>query len=623
MRTTEQIRKELGVSSATIANWIKTGVIPPYPNGRYFDDTTYTQVVGNIKNDFNKLQKRANRSNNETSTINVSTISTNNAKGIIELLLKIYQESQTSLSQFMFSLSLHLLERKGLVHINENGFYSSNKTFTNFLSNWKFDNYFDLIKRFSEICFPEDEIDFLGSTYESLRTLNEKSTLGAFFTPHGLIADIDIPLDCTILDPCSGTGTFLLGVIKEEHNPQKITIRDIDSLALNIAKVNFALFFNRIDTTINIEIRNILFDKISEQAVDLFSSNKEKESFDIIVTNPPYGAKLTVEEKARLINDYPNLKTTESFSLALYNCLDKLSEKGKLYFILPESLLYVDTHFNIRKHIFTTGKKIIIRHFGNAFKGIMSKIIRLEIENTDSKTDIEVINRNIQWTIGKNILAKNGYRPPFISDVSEIEILDKILSVNAFTLQGKCKFGLGVVTGNNEAHLKEHFAEGLEPIFTGKELQPFRFTQPKYFIDFMPNTLQQVAPVQLYRQNKICYRFISDSIVTVADFDNLLILNSINFFIPTKDMPIKALSAFMNSNVVTFIYQRFFNSTKVLRNHFENLPIPKTFFDNIQNLTDLYNDGEDGKDIKSRLNRFVCNLYELSEIEYNHISKNV
>ncbi len=623
MKTTKQIRNELGVSSATIANWVKTGVIPPYPNGRYFDDATYSQVISGIKEDYNKLQKRANRSNNATATVNASTISTNKTKRIIELLLRIYQERQVSLSQFMFSLSVHFLEKKGLIYFNENEFHSSNPVFTCFLSNWESDYYSDLIKQFNQIDFPQDEVDFLGSIYESLRALNEKSTLGAFFTPQELIADIDVPLNATVLDPCGGTGTCLLGTIRKEHNPQKITIRDIDSLALNIAKVNFALFFNRIDTLINSEIKNILFDKTSHKAFDLFSSNKEKESFDIIITNPPYGAKLTVEEKTRLINDYPNLKTTESFSIALYNCLDKLCEKGVLYFILPESLLYVDTHFNIRKHIFTTGKNITIRHFGNAFKGIMSKIIRLEIQNQDLKSGIQIFNKNVNWTLEKNMLVKNGYRPAFISDVGEIDILDKIFSVNAFTLERKCKFGLGVVTGNNEAYLKDRFTDGLEPIFTGKELQLFKFTQPKYFIDFNPNALQQVAPVELYRQSKICYRFISDSIVTVADFDNSLILNSINFFIPTKDIPIKALSAFLNSDVVTFIYQRFFNSTKVLRSHFESLPIPHAFFDNIRNLTNLYDEANCGKDIQTKLNSLVCTLYGLSEYESNHISKNI
>ena len=46
MKTTEHLRQELDVSGATINNWLKTGVIPAYPNGKkYFDDITYQRVL--------------------------------------------------------------------------------------------------------------------------------------------------------------------------------------------------------------------------------------------------------------------------------------------------------------------------------------------------------------------------------------------------------------------------------------------------------------------------------------------------------------------------------------------------------------------------------------------------
>ena len=625
MRTNEHIRKELGVSGATISNWVKTGIIPNYPNGEYFDEKTYECILNNIRNNFKKLRKRANRSNNSNSKVNSSTISNTATKNTIETLMSIFNGSEMSLSLFMFNLSLFFLIKKQLVKVIDNQIVSTNYGFTRFLSNWNQGENgicLNLIENFSTINFPEDEVDFLGSTYESLRTIKEKSNYGAFFTPRQIISDIDIPTDASVLDPCAGTGTFLLSIIKKEHLPNKITIRDIDNLALNIAKVNFALFFNQIRSTVNIEIKDILLDNNSNHTSVPSSLKEEHESFDIIVTNPPYGLKITIEEKKKLLLKYPEIRTTESFSIALYNCINKLSSKGKLYFVLPESFLYIDTHLKIRSYVFGNNRNVKITHYGNAFKGVMSKIIRLDIDNSIAKPKVNIFNKGLNWTVKNNALIKNSYRPAYISNLDDLAILNKILKTKSFTLEGKCRFGLGIVTGNNGHHLNGFQSEGFEAIYTGKELQHYKFLEPKYFINFIPEVLQQVAPIELYRQPKICYRFISDSIKTVADLEGYLILNSVNFFIPPTDIPIKSLSAFLNCDIVTFIYQRLFNSTKVLKNHIENIPIPETFFDIIDDLEILYK-GHESIDTMNGINMQVCKLYGLSESEANYIRKNI
>ena len=109
----------------------------------------------------------------------------------------------------------------------------------------------------------------------------------------------------------------------------------------------------------------------------------------------------------------------------------------------------------------------------------------------------------------------------------------------------------------------------------------------------------------------------------MADTENSLVLNSINFFISDKNIPLKALSALLNAEIITFIYQRLCNSIKVLRNHIENFPIPTTFFDNIIVLEDFYEQGAQGIDIKIALNQLVGTLYGLTETEIKYISKNI
>jgi 16S rRNA G966 N2-methylase RsmD len=512
----------------------------------------------------------------------------------------------------MCGLSIYFLFQRGLIYLHKNKIKSSNIKFSKFISNWinnEHKNIVPLFAQFDDFIFTY-EADFLGATYESLRTVSDKSRLGAFFTPTHIICDIQIPTDQTVLDPCSGTGTILLNILNKDHIPKNITLRDIDPLALNIARVNFALFFNRVDALVNIEVKNIY-------------SKYQSKKFDYVVTNPPFGAKLSQEERVIIRHAYPRLKTTESFSITLHNCIKNIQPKGKLHIILPESILYVDAHFNIRSMLFKIPKSIKIKYLNHAFKGIMSKIIRVDIDFDSTDGDIQFCHRNFQWKIPLNILSLNQFRPPFISTQEDIDIITKVLDTNIFYLKKKCKFGLGIVTGNNDFHLKNYFGNGLEPIYTGKELTPFNFKEPVYSIDFIPERLHQVASIPLYRQPKICYRFISNTIVTAIDFEGTLVLNSINFIIPSKDIPIKALSAFLNAPIITFIYQKFYRSNKVLKSHLGSFPIPCTFFEHIEPLTQLYDEGASGKNINDKLNQLTCSLYGLTKEESEYVLKNM
>jgi site-specific DNA-methyltransferase (adenine-specific) len=140
--------------------------------------------------------------------------------------------------------------------------------------------------------------------------------------------------------------------------------------------------------------------------------------------------------------------------------------------------------------------------------------------------------------------------------------------------------------GNNKKHLvpaTTQLGSSCEPIFTGRELLPCRFVEPRFYISLDPSQLQQVAPIQQYRSPKICYRFISDSVVTVFDQSGSLILNSLNqFTINDPEISPKALSNFLNSEPVTFIYRKLFKSHKLLKHHIESIPIPIAFFENIE-----------------------------------------
>ncbi len=608
MKTYEDIKRDLNVTDATIYNWVKTEVLPVLEDGDSFEDADYAEIIDDIKVKFKKLQSRVNRNQNNSNKFESALVSNDKTKILIRNLHTYIQKHECDLNQLLFFISVIILERNNLVDCKASRekihITSDSKTFTKFLNTWKnqINNFkikhYNLLSLFD---FPDSELDFLGSIYESLRTVSDKSQFGAYFTPQLLTNDISISDNLKVLDPCAGTGSLLLSVLSKNHLPSKIYLYDVDELALNIAKVNFAIFFDNVKSIVNAQIVNALL-----------CGNLKNGKFDYIITNPPYGAKLDQQEKDDLVNRFPKLKTHESFSIILFNSIKNLNKDGKLCFILPESILNVGMHLNIRKLIFQNNHQVKIKHFGKAFKGVMSNIIRLEIQK--GPFDCSIFTNEGYISIDRKLVIENNWVPPKVTSIEDIDKLNKIFSNKTFSLEGKCNFGLGIVTGNNSQHLiRRKSSENLKQIYTGKELKKFKFEEPKHFIDFSPAKMQQVASIDKYMANKICYKFISDSISTAYDIEGRLVLNSINFFI-VEDPKIssKALSAFLNSSIVNFIYQKLFYSTKVLKRHIEMIPIPNSFYQEMDTLEKLYDRILTDESLKMELDRLCMNMFGLN-----------
>jgi len=196
-----------------------------------------------------------------------------------------------------------------------------------FISNWieKYSNQ-DSIKRFySKYNIPNFDDDIIGAFYQSIQSISRKSNTGSYYTPSKLLKDISVKPNMNILDPCCGSGGILLNVLTKKHDTSKIFARDIDDIALKICFVNLVLFFNDKNIFCNISKQDI--SKIKND--DLFF-NDENKLFDFIITNPPWGSKFSKQQKYSLLSLYPELETTEIFSISLYNSIKMLKKDGEL-----------------------------------------------------------------------------------------------------------------------------------------------------------------------------------------------------------------------------------------------------------------------------------------------------
>ena len=595
----KDIQDRFNISLATVNNWIKTGIIPPPINGVYTNEE-YSSLVSSIEANTNKLKTRANRSHQNESNIIFLGIKDKKRKEFLLKLIEEFKRSDVSLLEAVASLGKKILI--------DNNLYNKDSVIYS-----KINRIYNGVNIFQNYHIKNKNDDILGAFYQSVQSISNKSKDGSFYTPSEILSSINIPYNAKVLDPCCGSGSILINTLSKQHNPSNIYAFDIDEIALLICHINLVLFFNNANITPHIEKHDLLF----SNEIDLFNQNNEK--YDFIITNPPWGSKLSKEQKTFLLHKYPFLNTTEVFSIALYNSILKLSKNGKLNFFLPEPILNVSTHKNIRRFLLECKRNIEILPLGISFKGVQSECVLLKLsEKVEGKIEIKVKNK-IEYNLDLSKITAPDYFIPYMVSGLDNKILNKIYSEKSTKLPCSTKFALGIVTGNNKKYVHDTQNKDEEPIFRGKDILPYKIKSPQVFIKFTPSIFQQVAPIEMYRSKKIVYKFISDKIVCAID-EGSLVLNSANIII-SKDYQMEILVLLFNSPIYTFIYQKKFKSKKVLRQHFQDFPLPILCNNLIKTFNELYIGIINGTKTQNDADKIICSYFKISDTEYNHIKE--
>lgn len=411
---------------------------------------------------------------------------------------------------------------------------------------------------------PSDEFDVLGLLYQCFIAEGEKNRKGSYYTPRDVARNMTKNLDFssgqTFFDPCCGSGAFMLSL--QNVKPSQIFGCDNDPIAVTIAKINLLLKFP---------------DEVFEPQIvccDYLNSSDEFR-YSYIISNPPWGAAVFDDENKPIASK-------ESFSVFFEKAFRQLENQGVIRFLLPESVLNVKCHRKFRKFLIENGDLQSITRYPGTFSGVQTKYIDIETKKTkQALPDPYVIvydsgSESVVHKVKKSVfhLTRN-LNFNLLSD-SDLEKLMKIVSKGRYTLKDSC-WALGIVTGDNRKHLKHKQGRGLEPIYTGKEIDYFTLKRPRNYIKYERSVFQQVAKDEIYRANeKLVYKFISGNLVFAYDDSKSLFLNSANIIIPRiPGMSIKTVLAFLNSGVFKFLYKSLFGEIKILKGNLMELPFPE------------------------------------------------
>ena len=474
--------------------------------------------------------------------------------------------------------------------------------------------------------------DFLGLLYQSLLSEGKKAKSGSYYTPPSVaraMLENHCSHDNTVLDPACGTGQFLLEAANIVGNPKCLYGIDNDPIAVRIARLNLMMRFpdrvfepkifhadTLLQETSRKENNQSTTRKLVPKGTLAYASCSEENDhvpfgfFDLVVTNPPWGSHWTKQEKIALVKNFPQILSGESFSYFLVQATKFAKKGGVISFLLPESILNIKVHSDIRDYLSKHFKIRAIQNLGRLFTGVFTPVIRLDVVNDKPRPS-----------------AKTDGIFAIFQNADDRRILQKIESCPTWNLKDNAQFALGIVTGNNDRHLLKTPLPGCEPIFRGKDVEPFFLKQNAEFIVFQPEKYQQVAPEQLFRADeKLIYRFISKDMVFAYDDCRRLTLNSANVLIPTRpDFSIKVLCAVLNSDLMRFVYRKKFNALKVLRGNLEALLLPDFSQTNHQAVLSFVDEFIETKNktVLDEINRLVYRYFEVGRGEIRHIARKI
>ncbi|MBQ8633963.1 MAG: N-6 DNA methylase [Lachnospiraceae bacterium] len=473
--------------------------------------------------------------------------------------------------------------------------------------------------------------DTLGLLYQSLRHMGDRKVSGSYYTSASLakrLLEHHLPVlqsNHTVFDPSCGTGIFLLQLPKDV--PLKnIYGNDINPLSVTLTRINLALKYH-ITTLQEVELlqKNIT---VSDFLAD------HTGSYDIIVGNPPWGAKLSSEEKKTYRSRFSCAQgnSIEIYDLFIEQSLKKLSSNGILAFVLPEAILTVKSHTPVRELLLKNTRVRSVEYLGEAFEQVHCPSIIFAVEKNTycpffKNVPVTLPNGAIISTKVEHIIHADFFN--FGITDEEYLLLSNITSCPSLTtLVEQSEFALGIVTGNNAALLHDSPASGLEPVIKGSDISKYHINSYSGYVTFRPEHFQQTAPEHLYRApEKLFYRFINKKLIFAYDNTGLLSLNSCNIVIPQiPGLSVKYVLAVLNSSVAQFFFEKKFHSVKVLRSHLEQVPIPmadKETQNEVVELVDklmvLDETTQEFKENYKCLDRKVAELFSLTQNEFEII----
>lgn len=288
---------------------------------------------------------------------------------------------------------------------------------------------------------------------------SEQKLRGAYYTPlqlaNAMVRFVAADNINSVLEPSCGDGVFLdsLATLDKIKNIHNITAVEIESDEAEKVRDNFK-------DSKNVSVLN-------EDFFDYYQRVYGKETYDLILGNPPYIRYQYLTEEQREIQSniltshgMKSNKLINAWVAFLVACVQLLSDNGKIAFVIPAEILQVVYAEDLRLFLSNQLSKITLITFEQlVFPDIEQEILVFIGEKGKEEKGIRIIELNNLEDFDNLDLNSNGFQKlkhvkekwtKYFVSAEEIKIIQSIRDDIRFTkFSDLALINVGITTGNN------------------------------------------------------------------------------------------------------------------------------------------------------------------------------
>ena len=331
----------------------------------------------------------------------------------------------------------------------------------------------------------------------------------------------------------------------------------------------------------------------------------EKSGFDVVIGNPPYTYRNAISESDK---DYfkKNYKSLEGnydlYKFFMEKSILLTKTNGLSSFIVPNTFLSAKTYKKLRILLLENFKINEIFDLGlDIFENVVVESVVYNVQKMKITSQNEVvvkIQRNrkrpfeeLEFNYYVNLKSYAGPDYTFNINISDIysPIIDK-MRINSLKLSDICYCTVGINTGYIKDELTSIKKEDnrYHRMLNGKDISRYGIQWPEvyimYDVDFVKSKGKKgraLPPEYIFKNDKILVqrtrRGMKRKLVCYLDKEGHYNLNRLsNIVLTNENFSLENLYPILNSKLLDFYFNIYFNEYEVKPLHLGRLPIPKT-----------------------------------------------
>ena len=359
---------------------------------------------------------------------------------------------------------------------------------------------------------------------------------------------------------------------------------------------------------------------------------RDNGGFDIVIGNPPYGAKLDEFTQKSYRDKYDEVQfKIDSYVLFIIKGL-QLCNKGELAYIIPNTLLNNFFLSDLRKKLILNSQITHLINFDNSvFDAVVHSLI-VQIHNEPPKDESEIY---MAWNLKDKIFYQkqdiflSNENNAFEFSKSTDSLLNK-LKEGSIRLEEVIDLRQAIKSGNDKKYISETPVGNAKKILRGKDVFRYRVDYSGLYLDYGKH-LACPRDEGIFNQPHILIREAGRVITATLDYDNYYIMSSLYCGI-LKDnrVTIEYMIGLINSKLFQYLMYKinFENTqgafTKAKIYHYNQLPIiipskgmHDAIVDKVKKVMSL--DGIGTQETETEIDLLIYDIYKLDETMISEI----